>query len=244
MKRLLITIKYDGTNYHGWQVQDNAITVQETVQDAIEKVFSNRLDVKGCSRTDSGVHANMYCLSIDTDMNISNKGVCMALNTHLPNDICAYECKEVDAEFHPRYHCKQKEYVYAIYNGNIRDPFCDRYAYHYRRPLDVEYLNKEVQAFVGKHDFSGFCSIKSDVEDTERTIYSCNVTRNGDMVYFTVSGDGFLYNMVRIMVGTMLFISEGKIKQNELAEIINSKDRKKAGKTAPAKGLFLNKVSY
>ncbi|MBE6720657.1 MAG: tRNA pseudouridine(38-40) synthase TruA [Ruminococcaceae bacterium] len=244
MRKLLITIKYDGTAYHGWQVQQNAITVQEEFQNAVEKVFGKRLDVRGCSRTDSGVHANMYCLTLDTDMNISDEGVVMALNTKLPRDISALSCKEVAADFHPRYSCKTKEYVYKIYNGKIRDPFCDKYAYHYRFPLDADYLNSEAKHFLGTHDYSGFCSVKSDVEDTVRTITKAQVKRYGDFVIFTFEGDGFLYNMVRIMVGTLLFVSEGKIKAGELADVIDSKERTRAGKTAPPHGLYLNKVNY
>lgn len=244
MKRLLITLRYDGYAYHGYQVQKNAITVQEVFQNAVEKVFGKRLDVTGCSRTDSGVHANMYCVCIDCDTNISNEGVIMALNTYLPNDIAVYECREVDLSFHPRYSCKSKEYLYKLYNGKYPNPFLDRYAYWYRFPVDEEYLNEQAQAFLGTHDFIGFCSSKSDVEDTHRTIYSFDVWRKGDMVYFKVCGDGFLYNMVRIMVGTLLFVSQGKIKKDELSQVINSHDRSKAGKTAPAKGLYLNKVNY
>ena len=244
MKRLLITIKYDGSAYHGWQVQSNAVTVQEVFQNAVEKVFGKRLDVKGCSRTDSGVHANMYCLSIDTDMNIENENVVLALNTFLPKDIAAVSCKEVDADFHPRYSCKSKEYVYKIYNGKIRNPFLEKYAFHYRYPIDVELLNSEAQAFVGTHDFSGFCSVKSDVEDTVRTVKSISVYREDEMVYIKVEADGFLYNMVRIMVGTLLFINEGKIKNGELSAVIESKNRNKAGKTAQPQGLYLNKINY
>lgn len=244
MRRLLITIRYDGYNYHGWQVQNNALTVQEVFQNAVEKVFGERLDVKGCSRTDSGVHANMYCISIDTDMNISCENVILALNTYLPNDVAVYDCKEVDNDFHPRYSCTSKEYVYKIYNAKYRNPFYDRYAFWYKYNLDIDYLNKEVQAFLGTHDFSGFCSIKSDVEDSTRTIKNVKVYRENDMVYFVVEGDGFLYNMVRIMVGTMLFIAQGKIKSGELKSIIDSCDRTKAGKTAPPQGLYLNKVNY
>lgn len=244
MRRLLVTIRYDGSAYHGYQVQSNAVTVQEVFQNAVQKVFGKRLDVKGCSRTDSGVHANMYCISLDTDMNISNESVVLALNTYLPSDIAAYDCKEVPAEFHPRYSCKSKEYLYKIYNGKYRNPFYAKYAFWYRYNLDAEYLNKEAQAFVGKYDYSGFCSVKSDVEDTVREIYSCRVWREDDFVYFKVSGDGFLYNMVRIMVGTLLFINEGKIKSGELENIILSKDRKRAGKTAPPQGLYLNNICY
>ena len=244
MRRLLITITYDGSEYHGWQVQANAVTVQQVFQDAVEKVFCKRLDVKGCSRTDSEVHANMYCLTVDTDMTIENENVILALNTYLPGDIAVIGCREVSEEFHPRYSCKSKEYVYKIYNGKIRNPFLEKYALHYRYDIDEEYLDKEAQAFLGTHDFCGFCSVKSDVEDTVRTVKSISVKRNGDMVYITVEADGFLYNMVRIMVGTLLFINEGKIRQGELAGIIESKDRKKAGKTAQPHGLYLNKVNY
>ena len=244
MKRLLFEIAYDGTAYHGWQVQDNAVTVQEKFQDAVEKVFLKRLDVKGCSRTDSGVHSNSYYVSLDTDMNITAESAVPALNTYLPKDICVKECKEVSTDFHPRYSCKSKQYIYKIYNGKIRDPFLRNYAYHYRWKLDESYLNEEAQAFLGKHDFSGFCSVKSDVEDTVREIKCVRVYREGDIVIFEVEGDGFLYNMVRIMAGTLLFINEGKIKQGGLKEVIESKDRKKAGKTAPPQGLYLNKINY
>ena len=244
MKRLLIKIKYDGTAYHGYQVQDNALTVQEVFQNAVEKVFQKRLDVIGCSRTDSGVHANMYCLCLDTDMNISNEGVILALNTHLPSDIAVFDCTEVPLDFHPRYNCKSKEYLYVVYNGKYRNPFYDRYAYWYRYDLDEKYLDKEAKAYIGQHDYSGFCSSKSDVEDTVREIYSFDVWREGDLVFFKVSGDGFLYNMVRIMVGTLLFVSQGKIKKNELKSVIDSKDRKRAGRTAPPQGLYLNKIVY
>ncbi|MBQ9516933.1 MAG: tRNA pseudouridine(38-40) synthase TruA [Eubacterium sp.] len=244
MKRLLITIKYDGTSYHGWQVQQNALSVQEEFQNAVEKVFLKRLDVKGCSRTDSGVHANMYCLTLDTDMNITDEGVVLALNTKLPPDISAVDCREVPLDFHPRYSCVSKEYVYKIYNGKFRDPFLEKYAYHYRYNLDAEYLNREAKHFLGTHDFAGFCSVNSDVEDTRRTITKAEVTRDGDMVTFTFEGDGFLYNMVRIMVGTLLFVNEGKIKEGELADVIASASRKRAGRTAPPQGLYLNKVNY
>lgn len=244
MKNLLVTVKYDGSAYHGWQVQKNALTVQQVFQDAVQKVFKKRLDVKGCSRTDSGVHANMYCLSFMTDMDISDRGVVMALNTHLPDDIAVVSCRQVAEDFHPRYSCKSKEYVYKLYNGEIRNPFYSKYAYHYRYNIDAEYLNREAQAFVGTYDYSGFCSAGSDVEDTVRTVYSFSVWREGDMVYFKVEADGFLYNMVRIMVGTLLFIAQGKIGEGELLDVIKSKDRKRAGKTAPPQGLYLNKVNY
>lgn len=244
MKNLLLTIKYDGSNYHGWQVQNNAVTVQEVLQDAIEKVFSKRLGVVGCSRTDSGVHANMYCVSFKTDMNITDRGVVLALNTHLPSDIAVVDCKQVSPDFHPRYNCVTKEYIYKIYNAEIRNPFYTDYAYHYKYNIDAEYLNKEAKAFIGTYDFSAFCSAKSDVEDTVRTVKAFDVWREGDMVFFKVEANGFLYNMVRIMVGTLLQCASGKIGEGEIKSIILSKNRKKAGKTAPPQGLYLNKINY
>ena len=225
-------------------MQKNALTVQEVFQNAVEKVFLSRLDVKGCSRTDTGVHANMYCVSIKTDMDITPYGIIMALNSNLPRDIAVVDCREVDDDFHPRYSCKSKEYIYKIYNGRIRNPFDADYALHYNRPIDAEYLNREAQAFVGKYDYSGFCSANSDVEDTVRDVKSFSVWREGDYVYFKVEADGFLYNMVRIMVGTLLFVNEGKIKEGELKDVILSKDRKRAGKTASPNGLYLNKINY
>lgn len=244
MRNLLLTIKYDGSNYHGWQVQNNAVTVQEILQNAIEKVFLKRLDVVGCSRTDAGVHANMYCVSFKTDMDITDDGVVLALNSNLPDDIAVISCKEVSEDFHPRYDCKSKEYVYKIYNGKIRNPFYAKYAYHYKYPLNAEYLDKEAKSFIGTFDYCGFCSAKSDVADTVRTVKTFDVWRQGDMVYFKVEADGFLYNMVRIMVGTLLFSAQGKIPQGGITEVIKSKDRKKAGKTAPPQGLYLNKINY
>lgn len=244
MRKLKITIQYDGSSYHGWQVQKNAVTVQEVFQNAVEKVFLKRLDVTGCSRTDSFVHANMYILTLETDMNISNEGVIMALNSKLPNDIAVIDCEECEIDFHPRYSCKSKEYIYKLYNGKRPNAFLPKYAYCYRRPIDADYLNSQAQAFVGTFDYSGFCSAKSDVEDTVRSVKSFKVWREGDIVYFKVEADGFLYNMVRIMVGTLLFVSEGKIKKDELKDVILSKERKRAGKTAPPQGLYLNKINY
>lgn len=244
MRNLLIEISYDGSRYHGWQVQKNAVTVQEVFQNSVEKVFQSRPDIKGCSRTDSGVHANSYFVSFKTDKNIENERVVTALNTYLPKDIAVLSCRQADDDFHARYSVKSKEYIYKIYNGKIRNPFYNHYAYHYRYPINADYLNREAKAFIGTYDFSGFCSSHSGVEDTVRTVKNFEVFRKDDMVYFKVEADGFLYNMVRIMVGTLLFISEGKIKEGALKEIIESKNRRLAGKTAPPDGLYLNKVNY
>ena len=244
MRNLLLEISYDGSHYHGWQVQKNAVTVQEVFQDAVERLFGERLDIKGCSRTDSGVHANSYFVSFKTDKNIENDKVVMALNTYLPKDIAVRACREVGDDFHPRYSAASKEYIYKLYNGKIRDPFLNNYAFHYRYPINAEYLNDEAKAFIGTHDYRGFCSSRSDVEDTVRTVKNFNVFREGDTVCFKAEADGFLYNMVRIMVGTLLFVNEGKIKRGELAAVIESGERSRAGKTAPPQGLYLNRVNY
>lgn len=244
MMQYVLTIRYDGSCYHGWQVQKNAVTVQQVLQDAIEKVFGSRLDVKGCSRTDSGVHANQYFVSFHADRHMPGIGVVRALNTALPLDIAVIDCWEAGGTFHPRYDCVSKQYIYKLYNGRVRDPFLEKYAYHYRYPLDAEDLDREAQAFIGTHDFCGFCCAKSDVADTVRTVQHFSVRRKGDMVLFTVEADGFLYNMVRIMVGTLLFVGEGKIKAGELPAVLASKCRRRAGKTVPPHGLYLNRVTY
>jgi len=244
MRNLFLTISYDGSNYHGWQIQKNAVTVQQVFQNAVKKLFLKDLDIKGCSRTDSGVHANKYCLSLKADTNISCENIVRALNTYLPKDIAVLSCTDVPLDFHARYNVVKKEYVYVVCNSKIRNPFLDKYALWYRYNLDADYLNQQAQAFVGTYDYSGFCSANSGAEDTVRTVYSFEVIRKGDMVYFKVSANGFLYNMVRIMVGTLLFVSEGKIKKDELLNVILSKNRKRAGKTAPPQGLYLNDVIY
>lgn len=244
MRNLLLTISYDGSNYHGWQVQKNAVTVQEVFQNAVKKLFKQNIDIKGCSRTDSGVHANKYCVSFKTDTDIPCENIIMALNSYLPDDIAVLNCTDMDIDFHARYNVVKKEYVYIINNSKIRNPFLRNYAFWYRYDIDTDYLNEQAQAFVGTYDYSGFCSSNSGVEDTVRTVHSFEVSRKGDLVYFKVSADGFLYNMVRIMVGTLLFVNEGKIKKDELKNVILSKNRKLAGKTAPPQGLYLNDVFY
>ena len=244
MRDILLKLRYDGSKFHGWQVQKNAYTVQEALQDALEKVFSERPAVKGCSRTDSGVHANVYFVAFKTEKNIPCEKILTALNTYLPKSVCVFECEDTTDDFHPRYSCKAKEDEYKIYNAKIRNPFYENRAMFYPYKLDEKYLDEQAQAFVGKHDFKGFCSKRTDVEDTVRTVYYANVKREGDFVIFTVCADGFLYNMVRIMVGTLLFIAQGKIKKDELPKIIEKKDRTLAGKTASPYGLYLNKVEY
>lgn len=244
MRQVLLKIKYLGTNYHGWQVQDNAVTVQEKIQDAIEEIFGERLDVTGCSRTDAGVHANEYCCTIKTSSDIDCFKLQGGLNAKLPSDISVFDVLDVDLDFHPRYSCNGKQYIYKINNSISKDPFLEGRALHYPKDIDVELLNRCAKDFIGTHDFSSLCGSKSDIEDCTRTVYNASVTREGELVTFSVTGDGFLYNMVRIMVGTLLFINEGKLAPDSIPTILMSGDRTAAGRTAPACGLYLNKVFY
>ena len=242
--RYLLTLRYLGTAYHGWQVQDNARAIQPIIQDALCEMFPQRPGVTGCSRTDAGVHANMYCCHFDSDLIRDPYGVVCAVNRRLPNDIAATACRVVPNDFHARYSVKAKEYVYVIYNGAHRDPFYHGRAYHYRFPLRVEAMDRAARDLVGTHDFSAFCAERAKEGDKTRTVMNARVERQGDLVRFTVTADGFLYNMVRIMVGTLLRVSEGKIPPDGIPAIVQSRRRKNAGPTAPAEGLYLNRVFY
>lgn len=244
MRNVLLTLKYDGTNYHGWQIQENAVTVQQALADAIEKITKQKILPNGCSRTDSGVHANMFCCNFKSDLLIPDKEIIRALNGNLPFDIAVTDCVTVNDDFHARFDCKSKEYMYQIVASPIRNPFYENYALHYKYPLDVDAMNEAAKQLIGKHDFAAFCSVGSSVQSTEREIFNAGFTQENDIVRFYIEGDGFLYNMVRIIVGTMLYVSQGKIQKEDIEKIINEKKRENAGPTAPAKGLFLNKVNY
>ena len=244
MRNLLLTLRYDGGAYHGWQVQENAVTVQQTLQDAIEAVFGARLPVIGCSRTDAGVHARMFCVNFRTDSAIDCARIPYALNAHLPDDIGVYDCRQVPDDFHARYSCVSKTYVYVIRNSPFRDPFAVGRAATVRWPLDENMLHDQAQAFVGTHDFAAFAAAGGSVEDTVRTVRSACVRRDGETVLFSVRANGFLYNMVRIMVGTLLDIASGKIPRGSIPEILQSLDRSRAGATAPPQGLYLQSVEY
>ncbi|HIT52634.1 MAG TPA: tRNA pseudouridine(38-40) synthase TruA [Candidatus Fimivicinus intestinavium] len=244
MRNLLLTLRFDGQAYHGWQVQPNGVTVQQCVQDAVEAVTGVRSPVTGCSRTDAGVHALMYCCNFRTAHCIPCERLIPALNAHLPHDIAVYECREVAPAFHARYDCSGKEYVYRIWNSRVRNPFLEGRALHYPWPLDAAYLDRQAQCFVGLHDFSAFCAAGGSVEDKVRTVRAAQVTRRGDDVFFAVEADGFLYHMVRIMVGTLLACAEGKLADGAIATVLAELDRSRAGATAQAQGLYLNRVFY
>lgn len=244
MTNYKVTIAFRGTNYHGFQRQESLPTVQGTIENAFYKLLGETVTINGCSRTDAGVHANMFVFNVLLDSTINERGVIYGLNGVLPPDIAVLACEIVPDDFHARYDCKGKEYVYIIHNSEIKSPFYADAAYRSWYPIDAEKLNLAAKDYIGTHDFKSFCSTACDKEITVRTIFDFSVHREGDCVIFTVSGDGFLYNMVRIMVGTLLFINDGKLSPDSIPEIISKLDRTCAGKTVPPQGLYLNKVFY
>lgn len=245
MRNILLTLSYCGKNLHGWQIQDNALTVQQVFQEALYQIIQERPDIKGCSRTDSGVHANMYCVSMKIAHPITEDHLMMAMNRYLPDDVAVTSVRQVSDDFHARYSCKGKEYIYKVWNSRVRNPFLQGLALHYRYEMDIERMNKEAQAFVGSHDFTSFCTLdKREKGDFTRNVKYFSVKKEGQLVTFTVAADGFLYNMVRIMVGTLLAMNNGRIAFGTLPHLIEAQNRKLAGPTAPSCGLYLNQVFY
>lgn len=245
MRNLLLTICYDGSNYHGWQVQQNAVSVQSVFQEALWRVLGERPDIKGCSRTDSFVHALEFCISFRTEHTIPCGRLVGALNHFLPRDIAVRSCAEVPPDFHARYSCTGKEYEYRIWNERVRDPFLEGRALHYWNELDLPRLNRAAARFAGPHDFTSFCAADArERGNMVRTVTEADWSREGGLVRFTVAADGFLYHMVRIMVGTLLRVAEGKLEPGDIERILAAKDRRAAGPTAPPQGLYLKKVYY
>lgn len=244
MRNLKVIMAYRGTAYHGFQKQDNALTVQEVVEKCVSRVLDTQTDIYGCSRTDTGVHANEFCFSLNTHRDIPVRNFIRGVNGYLPSDISILSCEEADKDFHARYSCVSKEYVYLIHNSESRNPFAEDLQYHYRRKMDIELMEKAASYFIGTHDFKSFCSTHTDKVDTVRTIYNLSIEKQNDLVKVLVKGDGFLYNMVRIIIGTLLWVNEGRIQPEQIPDIFLKADRKYAGKTAPPHGLYLNKVFY
>ncbi len=247
MRNLLVRLRYDGRNFSGWQVQNDRRTVQLVFQTALREILRENVPIIGCSRTDSGVHANEFCVSFRTECLIPCEKLPLALNAKLPPDIAAFDCAEVPMEFHARYDCRGKQYRYLILNTPLRDPFWHARALWYKYPLDAVFMDEQAKDYLGTHDFSAFCAANSDVADKVRCVTQCDVRRlSGEesMIGFTVTADGFLYNMVRIMVGTLLQMSAGRLAPGSIPAILSSRDRNRAGFTADACGLYLNKVLY
>ena len=249
----LLTIAFDGAAFCGWQFQPGARSVQGVITEASAALFKCKCLVTGCSRTDSGVHANEFCATVTKKKenslctNIPTEKIPQALTHWLPEDISVFAAEEVCEDFHPRYDVKYKEYVYKIWNSPVRDPFTQGRAWHCPKKIDNEGLSRMKSAaaqYVGKKDFCSFMAADSKVEDTVREVFEAEVEREGNLITFRVRADGFLYNMVRIFVGTLVDVAYGKIEPEDIPKIIEQKDRRAAGSTAPPHGLYLNKVSY
>lgn len=244
MGRRLLEISYLGTNYCGWQVQPNGITVQEVLQTALLKILKHKPDVTGCSRTDSGVHAKSFFCHFDTKNPIPNDGLILGLNTVLPNDIAAINCYNVPDDFHARYSATGKLYRYSVLCSKIKDPFLYGRTLQLKSSINLELAKEYCELLIGKHDFAAFSSVNRTVKDTIRTVSDCFIIANDNGFDFYVKADGFLYNMVRIMVGTLFEYSAGKISREDINLAFDTGDRTLLGPTAPPQGLFLEKVFY
>ena len=251
--KLLLKISYLGGAYCGYQVQPNAVTVQQKLNEAAERLFGYPCDIVGCSRTDSGVHANEFCATVakkhteTLETAIPVQRIPLAFSAHLPEDICVFDAMWVSEGFHARYDVAEKEYVYRVFNRGVRSPMEEGRAYHVPRPFapqDVERMVRAAELFVGRQDFSAYMAQGSKITDTVRTISESRLSRQGDLLIYRVRADGFLYNMVRILTGTLLAVGEGKIAPEEIPVITASRDRHRAGITAPPHGLYLNRVFY
>ena len=245
MKRIKLTVAYDGTNYHGWQVQPNAVTIEGKLNEAISELTKETIQVIGASRTDAGVHALGNVAVFDTESRIPGGKFSYALNQRLPDDIVIQQSQEVDKDFHPRYCTCEKTYEYVILNRKFPLPEYRNTAFFYYGDLDIKAMQEATKAFLGEHDFAGFCSAGAQVKTTVRTIYELTVEKkDNDMICIRVRGNGFLYNMVRIIAGTLLEVGKGNIEAKSLEDRIAAADRSQAGPTAPARGLKLIRIQY
>jgi len=244
MRRIFLKIAYDGTNYCGWQIQENGITVEEILNNALSSLLNEEIRVIGASRTDSGVHSYANVAVFDTDSKIPGDKFSFALNQRLPDDIRIQESKEVDPLFHPRYCNSKKTYEYRILNRKIPLPMERLYSHFVYMNLDVEKMKQAAEYIKGEHDFKSFCSKRTQVENTVRIIYDLNISKNNDIISITITGNGFLYNMVRIIVGTLMKVGLGVYPPEHVKEIIEKLDRNAAGPKAPACGLSLVKIEY
>lgn len=244
MKRIMLTVAYDGTNYHGWQRQPNGETIESVLNRCLSGLLQEETEVIGASRTDSGVHALCNIAVFDTNTNIPPEKLAYALNARLPADIKIQGSKEVDASFHPRHCDSRKTYEYRIYNAEFPMPTQRLYAHFSYTPFDVERMQEAAGYFVGTHDFKSFCSVDTQAENTVRQIECVEVNKTGDLIVIRVAGRGFLYNMVRIMAGTLMEVGRGNLEPREIKSILEAKDRSAAGPTAPACGLTLMKYEF
>lgn len=237
--RVQLTVAYDGTNYHGWQLQPNGITIESVLNQALFDLLGETITVTGASRTDAGVHSLGNLAVFDTNTRIPAEKLSYALNQRLPEDVVVQESKEVPQDFHPRRCASRKTYEYRILNRKFPDPTRRRNTYFYHYGLDVQKMKEAAQYLVGEHDFKSFCSIHTSAETMVRTIYGIEVKQEGDLILIRVTGSGFLYHMVRIIAGTLILAGNGQIAPEHVQEILKKKDRSAAGPTAPALGLTM-----
>ena len=244
MRRIRLVVAYDGTNYCGWQIQPNGITVEEVLNRTLCKMTGEAIAVIGASRTDSGVHAMGNVAVFDTESTIPPERFSYALNQRLPDDIVIVSSDEVPADWHPRYRNCEKTYEYHILNTRIPVPTKRLTNYFVSFPLDEKKMQQAAEYLKGEHDFVSFCNVRTDVEDTVRTITALDVLRNGEEITVRITGNGFLYNMVRIIVGTLIRVGRGFYEPEQVREILEAKNRKAAGVTAPPQGLMLVRIDY
>ena len=242
--RILLTVAYDGTAYHGYQSQANGIAVQDVIEEALTDLFGRRTPTMSASRTDAGVHALGNRLAFDVETGMKDERIAFALNARLPDDIRVIGSKEVSDEFHPRFTDTVKTYSYHWLNRTHPDPLMRNFELHIYGPFDEGAMDRAARVLEGTHDFASFCAAGSSAKTTVRTMYSSRVTREGDRVTFKITGNGFLYNMIRIIAGTLTEIGRGYIGEDEMKKILDAKDRSFAGPTAPAKGLVLEEIMY
>ena len=244
MRRIKLVVAYDGTEYCGFQVQNNGPTIEGELNKVLSELFKEDIRVIGASRTDSGVHAYCNVAVFDTQARMPAEKMVYAINQRLPEDIRVQESSEVAADFHPRHTDSRKTYEYRIYNAAVQNPMKRRYALWNYYKLDVEKMKEAAAYLVGEHDFKSFCSADTQVESTVRTVYEVAVTQIGEDIVISVSGNGFLYNMVRIIAGTLLEVGKGRIEPNEMPRILEAKNRQASGPTAPPHGLTLVKYEF
>ena len=244
MRNIALFLTYEGTAYHGWQVQKRDVSVGQTMEEAAARIVGHPVKMTGCGRTDAGVHARRYVANFRTSSTIPVDRLPYAMNTHLPEDIVVTGAMEVHDDFNAIGSCVRKEYTYLIYNSRIRDPFYVNRAWFYPKHLDEKIMQQAADQFVGTHDFAAVRSVGTDVKSTVRTVYYYNVEREGDLIRLKVCANGFLYNMARAMAGTVVYAAEGKIKPEEIGALLESGNRTAAGPTVPPGGLYMTKLWY
>lgn len=244
MRNIKLVLEYDGTAYAGWQRQKNALTIQEAVEESIFSITGEKVSVTGCSRTDAGVHAKEFVCNFHTNSKIEERKFREALNAKLPEDIRIHKALEVDEDFHSRYDCKGKTYCYTILNQEVNSAIYRNFVCHIRQPLNINEMSTAAKHFIGTHDFQAFRKLGSSVKTTTRTISQLEVLKEGNIIRIYGTADGFLYNMMRIIAGTLIEVGHGKMLPEQIPLILEGKTEVKPGKVVPAQGLSLEKVYY